>query len=96
MALPSPHEMIYQTAAIFLRSGALSKTITDDTDEIVLNDAAYNLYEYECAITIAEQSSGGNLDGVALGYKNKLDKELYPQYRADNPSEEVRNIGSYA
>lgn len=95
LALPSPHEMIYQTAAIFLRSGALSKTITDDNDEIVLNDSAYNLYEHECAITIAEQASGGNLDGVALGYKNKLDKELYPMYRADNPSEEVRNIGSY-
>ena len=90
LALPSPHEMIYQTAAIFLRGGALAKTITDDTDEIVLNDAAYNLYEHECAVTIAEQASGGNLDGVALGYKNKLDKELYPMYRADNPSQEVR------
>ena len=96
LALPSPHEMIYQTAAIFLRSGALSKTITDDTDEITLNDAAYNLYEHECAITIAEQASGGNLDGVALGYKNKLKNELYPQYISDNPSEEIRSIGSYA
>lgn len=96
LALPSPHEMIYQTAAIFLQGGALSKTITDDNTEVVLNDAAYNLYEHECAITVAEQASGGNLDGVALGYKNKLDKELYPMYRADNPSEEIRNIGSYA
>lgn len=95
LSLPSPHELHYQTAAIFLRSGALSKTITDDTDEIVLNDAAYLLYEHECAITIAEQASGGNLDGVALGYKNKLTNELYPNYEADNPSEEIRSIGSY-
>lgn len=95
LSLPSPHEIHYQTAAIFLRSGALSKTITDDNDEIILNDAAYNLYELECAVTIAEQSSGGNLDGVALGYKSKLDRELYPMYRADNPSDEVRSIGNY-
>ena len=95
LALPSPHEMIYQTAAIFLRGGALAKTITDDTDEIVLNDAAYNLYEHECAVTIAEQASGGNLDGVALGYKNKLKNELYPQYISDNPSEEIRQIGNW-
>ena len=95
LALPSHHELIFQTAAIFLASGALSKTISDDTDEIILNDAAYVLYEYECAVTIAEQSSGGNLDGVALGYKTKLEKELYPTYRADNPSEEIRSVGSY-
>lgn len=95
LSLPSPHEMIYQTAAIFKQSGALAKAITDDDTEIVLNDASYTLYELECAVTIAEQSSGGNLDGVALGYKNKLDKELYPMYRADNPSEEVRTIGNY-
>jgi len=95
LSLPSPHELHYQTAAIFLRSGALAKTITDDTDEIVLNDASYLLYEHECAVTIAEQASGGNLDGVALGYKNKLTNELYPNYEADNPSAEIRSIGSY-
>ncbi len=95
LALPSPHELHYQTAAIFLAGGALSKTITDDNDEIILNDAAYNLYELECAVTVAEQSSGGNLDGVALGYKNKLDREMYPYYRASNPSQQVRETGSY-
>lgn len=96
LSLPSPHEIHYQTAAIFLRSGALAKTITDDNDEIILNDAAYLLYEYECAVIIAEQSSGGNLDGVALGYKNKLKNELYPQYYANNPSGQVRVIGNWA
>lgn len=95
LALPSPHEMLFQTAAIFLRSGALAKTIQDDNDEIILNDAAYTLYEFESAIAVAEQSSSGNLDGVAQGYKGKLEKELYPQYRADNPSNEIREIGNY-
>lgn len=95
LSLPSPCELHYKTPAIFLRSGALSKTITDDDDEIILNDAAYVLYEYECAVTIAEQSSGGNLDGVALGYKNKLKNELYPNYEADNPSGELKEIGNY-
>ena len=95
LSLPYPCELLYQTAAIFLRSGALSKTITNDDDEIVLNDAAYLLYEYECAVTIAEQGSGGNLDGVALGYKNKLKNELYPVYEANNPSGQIREIGNY-
>ena len=95
ISLPSPHELHYQTAAIFLRNNALSKTITDDDDQIILNDAAYNLYEHECAVVIAEQSSGGNLDPVALAYKNKLNNELYPVYIADNPSQEIRVIGSY-
>src|SRR3990167_2159217 len=93
LALPSPHEMIFQTAAIFKQSGSLAKTIIDDDTEITLNDAAYSLYELECAVAVAEGSSGGNLDGVAQGYKLKLKDELYPNYRADNPSEEVRTIG---
>lgn len=95
ISLPSPHEMLYQTAAIFLRSGSISKTITDDNDEIVLSDSAYLLYEYECAIMLAEEAAGGNEGGVAEAYKKKLRDELYPMYRADNPSEELRTIGSY-
>lgn len=95
LSLPSPHEIHYQTAAIFLNDGALSKTITDDNDEIILNDSAYVLYEHECAVVIAEQSSSGELDGVASGYKNKLKNELYPSYISDNPSGEIRQAGSY-
>lgn len=95
LSLPSPHTIHFQSAAIFLRNGALSKTITDDSDEIILNDDAYLLYEHECAVSVAEQSSGGELDKVAQGYKNKLKEELYPMYRADNPSDEIRHIGNY-
>jgi len=95
LALPSPHELYYETTALFLNDGALLKTITDDDDEIILNDAAYNLYLYEAAVTIAEQSANGDPSPVAEGYKAKLKDELYPAYEADNPSGEIRNIDFY-
>lgn len=96
ISLPSPHTIHFQTAAIFLNSsGDLSKTITDDDTQIILNDAAYTLLEYEGAITIAEQGASGDLDGVAKGYKIKMEKDLIPNYQADNPSEEIRVVGSY-
>ncbi len=95
LALPSPHELLYETTALFLAGGALLKTITDDNDEIILNDAAYNLYIHEAAVTIAEQAAGGEKSIVAEGYKLKLKDELYPPYEADNPSGELRVIDSY-
>ncbi len=93
LSLPSPSELHYKTPAIFKVSGSLSKTITDDDDEIILNDSAYVLYEYECAVMIAEQSSGG--EATARDYKLKLRDELYPAYLADNPSSELKIIGNY-
>ena len=95
LSLPSSSELLYETTAFFLRDGFLSKTITDDDDEIILNDAAYNLFLHEAAVTIAEQASSGKKSVVAEGYKLKLRDELYPPYKADNPSEEIRVIGSY-
>ena len=95
LSLPSPSELLYKTPAIFLNDGSLSSSITDDDDEIILNDSAFVLYEYECAVMIAEQYSKGNLSGVALGYKTKLANELYPNYTADNPSGELKEIGNY-
>ena len=95
LSLPSPSELLYKTPAIFKSSGSLSKTITNDDDEIILNDSAYVLYEYECAIQIAEQSSGGEVDQAANGYKLKLRDELYPAYLADNPSGEIKVVGNY-
>ncbi len=56
LSLPTPSELLYKTPAIFKASGSLSKTITDDDDEIILNDSAYVLYEYQCAIVIADSS----------------------------------------
>lgn len=98
ISLPSPHELIFQTTAIFLNDGTVSKDITDDNDEIILGDAAYNLYEHECAIGVIEQSGGSRGTGIGKTYNDKLhnrDYGLYPKYRADNPSEELRSTGSY-
>lgn len=98
IAQPSAHEVIYQTAAIFLSSGVMSNTISSEDDQIVLNDAAYTIYEYMCAQEIAIQSGGLVSQIVIDRIKNTLfdDKVgLIPKYRADNPSQELRLIGSY-
>lgn len=100
IALPSPHNILYESSAIFSVNGALSQTITTDNDIIILNDAAYTLYEHECALTIALQS-GGKLSGPlvqflrAILYGSGSDPGLYARYRGDNPSQELRTIGSY-
>jgi hypothetical protein len=98
MSLPYPYELLYQSAAIFLVNGTLSNTITDDNDEIILGDAGYNMYEYQCALDIIIGMGGTTESGLGNQYYNILfNKEngLYPKFRADNPSEEIRTIGSY-
>lgn len=101
-ALPSPHDVIFETAAIFLASGASSPTqnITSDGDTIILNDAAYTVLEYVSAKTIAMQQSGGKVTTQIQGFDNELkgsgnEQGLLARYRADNPSQELRMIGSY-
>jgi hypothetical protein len=100
MSLPSPHDIYFQSAAIFNVNGTLSNTITDDNDIVNLNDSAYTIYEHECALTVALQSGGkfgagtvGMLDGILNGKANDIG--LYARYRADNPSEELRSVGNY-
>jgi hypothetical protein len=101
VSLPSPHEMIYQTNAIFMASGSNpSKTITDDNDSIILNDSAYLLFENESARAVAEQAGGSLSSGLIQGIDKTLDGDgrtlgLYAQYRSDNPSEELRTTGSW-
>ena len=99
LALPSPHEAIYQTAAIFLENGARAKTITDVDTEIVLGDSAFNLYAYECALAIAKQTTqvkkAGELQRTLYGGEGPGEPGLYVQYRGDNPSQELRTVGSY-
>lgn len=100
MCLPSPHDILFQSAAIFNVGGVLSNTIVDDNDIVNLNDSAYTLFEHESALTVALQSGGkfgegtvGMLDGILNGKPNDIG--LYARYRADNPSEELRSVGSY-
>ena len=98
ISMPAPYELIYGTAAIFKVSNTLSNTITDDNDEIVLNDASYVLFEYEIALTIAIQSSGTLSSGLVQMYRTMLydpNTGLYARYRSNNPSQQVREVGNY-
>jgi len=98
MAMPAPYELIYSTAAIFKVSDTLSNTITDDNDEIVLNDASYILFEYESALTVAIQSGGTLASGLVNMYRTMLydpNTGLYARYRANNPSQQIREVGSW-
>lgn len=98
LSLPSPHEMLFYTSAIFLEDTTRSTTITDDDTQIVLNDAAYALYEHECAIGVAQQTKQKELANELRNilYVGEGDvPSLYDAYRGDNPSNEIRQVGSY-
>lgn len=107
-SLPSPHEIIYQSAGIFLPEGQSSAltTITNDNDQIILTDSAYVLYEYECALTIALQMGGTLASGLINTINQKLhgvrarngvmiEPGLYDNYASDNPSQSVRQITNW-
>lgn len=101
-SLPSPAQILYQSAAIFLPLGGTQAltTITADTDTIILNDAAYTIYEYEGASSICQQT-GGTLGSAMIATFDKIlgnepyKNGLYQAYRGDNPSQELRSSGSY-
>lgn len=101
ISYPSQNEIIFQTAAIFKdATGALSNTITSDNNEIILNQAAYSILELECAKTIALQQSGGQYTSQIKGFDEILmgqgdEPGLYNLYRADNPSNELRQVDTY-
>jgi len=100
---PSPAQILYQSAAIFLPTGSTTalETITANTDTIILNNPAYTLYEYECALAILQQTSGGKGDSMTARLQEELNGNgvnsfgLYGRFRGDNPSQELRTIGSY-
>ena len=108
ISLPFPSTLIYQTSAIFLPSGGSTplNTITANTDQILLNDSAYAIYELECAIEVAQQQGGTLASGVIntldqklngiRGYRGILIQlGLIDLYRGDNPSQEIRVVGDY-
>ena len=105
---PSPAQIVYQSNAIWLPVGSQtpSTTITANTDSIILNDAAYTILEFECALSILQQTGGGASDGTMSGIESTLNgartrtgviitEGLYDLYRGDNPSQELRSLGSY-
>ncbi len=102
VALPSNHEVLFYSPAVFVHNdGTASAIITDDTDEILFHPAAYNIYVQEAAREVAKNEGGdissgliSNIDLVLEGNgRNKVG--LYAQFRGDNPSEELRQVGSY-
>lgn len=108
ISLPTPASLVYQTDAIFLASGSTtpSNTIGTTADQILLNDAAYAIYELKCAIDVAQQQGGTLASGVIAmlsselngvhGYRGGIVQiGLLDAYRADNPSQEIRSVGSY-
>lgn len=98
-SLPSPHEMLFQSAAIFQQAGADPElTIHDDNDEVLLNGSAFTLLELEASLEILLQSGGSLNDPAYLTIDKRLNDPLnglYALYRADNPSEEIRQVGTW-
>jgi len=100
-SLPMPNEILFQSSAIFRTSaGVQTQTITGDGDTIILNDAAYTLLEYEAALNVAMQQGGDLSSGQVQMFRGILygsanDQGMYNLYRGDNPSGQLRTVGSY-
>lgn len=105
---PTPSQILFQSAAIFLPSGGTTAltTITSDTDTVILNNPAYNLFLYEGALTVLENTSGGMGDSMYARIESKLNgararngtvitQGLYDMFRGNNPSQELRTSSLY-
>lgn len=105
---PCPHNIYYQTAAIFQNvvTGVISNVVNSDSDLVLLSDPAFALLEYETAITIAFQNGGSQstgevailsqtLHGIRARNGVLVQPGLYDHYQADNPSSELRTIETY-
>lgn len=103
ISLPTPTEIVHETSAIFIpqNSSTPQKTITTNNDQIMLGDAAYNLYAYEFAREIALGKGATAASGIIAGIDLVLEGDggrklgLYQKFRGDNPAQTLRQIGSY-
>ncbi len=111
ISLPSPYELLYQSAAIFLpqsgsNTGVPQQSITTDNDQIMLSDDIYNIYEQEAALAVAIGNGASlsepiviNINTVLNGTRTRtglvVTYGLYDLYRAKHPSEEIPTVGSY-
>lgn len=106
ISLPTTMQMFYMTAGFFSVGGVVSNSITADTDIIVLNDSAYTIYEYECALSVLQQVGGATADSMTARIDGILNSSytrtgrimtvgLYDSYRNENPSESLRTSGNY-
>ena len=103
MSFPTSAQILYQSAALFLASGAsaTTTTITAVTDQITLTDPAYNIYLQECALAVLQNTGASASDASSIKINKILDGNgstdvgLYARYRGDNPSQELRMLGSW-
>ena len=99
VSAPTPVTVIFESAAMFKASGANpSTTITNNNDQIILQDNAFTLFEHETACEILRQMGGEAAGGQLADLEHKMfdpANGLYTLYRADNPSQELRMIGSW-
>lgn len=105
VSLPKPATLSYETASIFKDvSGNISGTISTNADTIILSDAAFAIYEQECAKAVAKQQGGRlagqgaiqNINEELYGERGNPNKPgLYAQYRSDNPSQKLAQVGNW-
>ena len=103
---PSAYQILYGSAGFFRIGTTVSTSITAVTDEIILNDSAYTIYQYECALNVLQQTSGGSGDAMTARIESILNGArarngmvvalgLYDLYRGDNPSAVLKTVGNY-
>lgn len=103
VSLPTPYEILFETPALFVPTGTTTrqKQVSLPSDMIVLGDAAYQLYAYECAREIALGKGGSIASGLIFGIDLILEGNaakigLYNKFRQDNPSQTLKQVGSWA
>lgn len=96
-SLPNPYTLLYGSSAFFIPTTSTTPqmTITNDNDSIVLSPATYTLYQWECAKEIAIAQGGTLASGMVQMIEQRLSKDLYPSYLANNQSQQVRVNQSY-
>lgn len=101
-SLPSPHEVLFYSPAVFVSGdSAPAVEIVGDEDKILFHTAAYNIFVQEAAREVAKNQGGdigsALIAGIDLVLEGNGEKKLglYQQFRGDNPSEEIRQVGSY-
>jgi len=107
ISIPRPNQILYQTAAVFQESGSSPSTnIASDNDTILFNDPAFTLFEHEASIAVLEQTGGATADSTLARLESKLNGArarngqiitlgLYDLYKGNNPSQSLRQAGSY-
>ena len=106
ISLPSPAQVLYSSAGFFRVGDVVSQSITDPSNEIILSDPAYTLYQYESALAILQNTGGANndsatarIDGILNSSYTRTGKilslGLYDMYRSENPSAVLRQSGSW-